>query len=130
MPGSSPLSREPLLAEKSPNSQLEPKGSAAIIAIHAVGRHLTGASAEVIATLVSSLGRPDRSADPETAHPYCPGFREYSIEVPLARVATEFQRSTTNMKTISKNTLSDDKDQHQCTFWQRLGACLTSGEVS
>ena len=64
----------------------------AVIAIHGVGRHAPGSSAEAIATLLASIDRADNS------HAYqhlpkgprrCSGFDIDSIEVPLAAVATE-----------------------------------------
>jgi hypothetical protein len=120
MPGSLPHSREPLLAQKSQNSDSGPGGSVAVIAIHGVGRHVPGASAEAIATLLSSLGRKDASADQVPAEPPYAGFDEYSIEVPLARVETQFEPSLTGAKSISGKVLSAANDHHQFTFWQKF----------
>jgi hypothetical protein len=121
MPGSHPYSQEPLLtAQNSQNSDSDRVGSVAIIAIHGVGRHEPGASAEAIATLLSSLGRKDRAADYAGSQPPYAGFDEHSIEVPLERVATEFRASASGAKSTSGKILSAANDHHQYNFWQKF----------
>src|SRR5271163_1214328 len=64
----------------------------AVIAIHGVGRHAPGSSAEALATLLASLGREDAAqrnphAPPQNPAPYA-GFDIRAIDVPVAAVAT------------------------------------------
>src|SRR5277367_3140481 len=120
MPGSHPYSQEPLPSNTKQTSDLDVAGSVAIIAIHGVGRHEPGASAEAIATLLSSLGRKDRAADYAGSQPPYAGFDEHSIEVPLERVATEFRASASGAKSISGKILSAANDHHQYNFWQKF----------
>jgi hypothetical protein len=69
----------------------EPSANVAVIAIHGVGRHPPGASAEALATLLASLGREDfarqAQASPAAAARYA-SFDSQAIEVPVAAVAT------------------------------------------
>jgi hypothetical protein len=64
----------------------------AVIAIHGVGRHAPGSSAEDVAALLESIGREDNPAPLGAGEipdrPYL-GFRIKSIEIPLRAVYTE-----------------------------------------
>ena len=73
-----------------PVAQLNSEGSnVAVIAIHGVGHHLSGASADAVSTLLFSIGRSgggNHASDiPESAPPYS-GFVTTSINVPLRPV--------------------------------------------
>jgi hypothetical protein len=78
-----------------PDSNTEaaaPPRQVAVIAIHGVGRHEPGASAEAIATLLASQDRADNSQAYRTLPKgprHVSGFDIETIEVPLAAVATE-----------------------------------------
>jgi hypothetical protein len=64
----------------------------AVIAIHGVGHHLSGASAEDVAALLESVGRedypPELAAKQDRPKPYL-GFRSKSLEIPLRAVYTQ-----------------------------------------
>ena len=47
--------------------RVDQHSTVAVIAIHGVGRHLPGASAEALATLLASVGRKDGEAGPHFA---------------------------------------------------------------
>ncbi len=79
------------------NPAPDPPRQVAVIAIHGVGRHEPGASAEAIATLLASQDRADNAQDfldLPTGPRRCSGYDIESIEVPLAAVATERPPST------------------------------------
>ncbi len=64
----------------------------AVIAIHGVGRHEPGASAQDVATLLTSLGREDNHlsiAAADKTVPLYPGFLTESLVIPLHPVITE-----------------------------------------
>jgi hypothetical protein len=62
------------------------KKNVAIIAIHGVGQHISGASADAVSTLLTSIGRDkvvtDKSKEAAPAPPYS-GFTSVPINVPL-----------------------------------------------
>jgi hypothetical protein len=64
----------------------------AVIAIHGVGHHLSGASAEDLAALLESVGRedypPELATKQDRPKPYL-GFRSKSLEIPLRAVYTQ-----------------------------------------
>jgi hypothetical protein len=60
----------------------------AVIAIHGVGQHISGASAEAVSSLLESIGREDGRAESNPNRPYF-GFAVDQIEVPLRAVYTE-----------------------------------------
>jgi hypothetical protein len=65
------------------------KERVAVIAIHGVGRHLSGASADAVATLLTSIGRDLPGAEKSAAVP--PPYSAYtteSIDIPLRPVQT------------------------------------------
>ena len=100
--------------------RVDQHSTVAVIAIHGVGRHLPGASAEALATLLASIGRKDGEADHIShAAPY-EGFDTLSIEVPLAPVATEHFVSRTAPKSKFGKPLSLANDRHQDTSWKRI----------
>ncbi len=84
-PESTPASAQP--AEGAP---MPP--AVAVIAIHGVGRHAPGASAEALATLLGSIGRGDAAQRDPSAPPQPPAeyasFDIRAVEVPVAAVAT------------------------------------------
>jgi hypothetical protein len=114
----SPEAVSPAASAQNPGSKLLP--AVAVIAIHGVGRHAPGSSAEALATLLSSIGRKDGQADhiPHAA-PYA-GFDTLSIEIPLAPVATE--HAVLPGAPLSKygKPLSSANDQLNRTRWQRI----------
>lgn len=65
------------------------EGPVAVLAVHGVGRHISGASAEAVADLLLSIGREkgpgQEPSDAASAPPYS-GFVSTPIEVPLRRV--------------------------------------------
>jgi len=92
----------------------------AVIAIHGVGRHAPGSSAEALATLLSSIGRKNGQADHIPHAPLYAGFDALSIEVPLAPVATE--HAVLPGAPLSKygKPLSSANDHLNRSFWQRV----------
>src|ERR1700722_15808127 len=64
----------------------------AVIAIHRVAHHQTGASAEHLAALLESVGRedypPELATKQDRPKPYL-GFRSKSLEIPLRAVYTQ-----------------------------------------
>lgn len=111
-------SRPPHIPESAPASSLPPPrasepSTVAIIAIHGVGRHAPGASAEALATLLTSLGREDAAqrdleVPPATTAQYA-GFDIRSIEVPVAAVATSrlVEMSATTERGRPRTTAND-----------------------
>src|SRR5271168_2164212 len=92
----------------------------AVIAIHGVGRHAPGSSAEALATLLSSIGRKNGQADHIPHAPLYAGFDALSSGVPLAPVATE--HAVLPGAPLSKygKPLSSANDQLNRSFWQRV----------
>jgi hypothetical protein len=85
-----PAIPEPTSTEHTP--RITRQQSVAVIAVHGVGRHAPGSSAEALATLLSSLGRADGAQrNPEAPlqrPPEYAGFDIRAIDVPVAAVAT------------------------------------------
>jgi len=115
-PGPSPQGTHALCATTPSASEY---ANVAIVAIHGVGQHLPGASAEAVSTLLLSIGRnpiPEKSApqeerksDPKAASPppYC-GFVSTSIDVPLRPVQSPPDQARTA------------NDRNQTTFFSKL----------
>lgn len=84
---SSPVSAPPsehLEHSESPNRSRGSESKVAVIAIHGVGQHAPGASAEAVSTLLMML--PENGNDVSRKQPLYPGFVSTSIDVPLRPV--------------------------------------------
>src|SRR5882724_10097024 len=77
---------DPNLQELTPSAPLEVL-PVAVIAIHGVGQHSVGASAEAVSTLLLNIVREDKTKNPHEAPPYS-GFAVNSVDVPLHPVLT------------------------------------------
>jgi hypothetical protein len=118
------LSNPPHIPDAVPESRersprVNPHSTVAVIAIHGVGRHLPGASAEALATLLASMGRKDGEADHISYAPPYEGFDTLSIEVPLAPVTAEHPVSPTAPESKSGQPLSLTNDHFNRTFWEK-----------
>jgi hypothetical protein len=101
---------QPHTVTLNPMVHFEPDDSnVAVIAIHGVGQHLSGVSAEAVCTLLMSIGRSGAAANPETTGgqssppvpPYS-GFVATSIDVPLRPVQSPSEDAS----------VANDRTQH------------------
>jgi hypothetical protein len=104
-------------APRGSTAQIPP--TVAVIAIHGVGQHPPGASAQALADLLASVGRRDANADPLSPGINYSSFAIQSIEVPLSAVATEYTPTATQ-KSKTGRRLSLANDRHQTTLWQKI----------
>lgn len=90
----------------------------AVIAIHGVGHHLSGASAEDVAALLESVGREDfpreLATDQHRPKPYL-GFRSKSVEIPLRAVYTEDLADEHRSQVKAEREITPEATQHPGT---------------
>src|SRR5271154_3295232 len=92
MPSNPPHTPDAVSESRESSPRVNPHPTVAVVAIHGVGRHAPGASAEALATLLASLGRAHAAQRNPDAPPQRPaqyaGFDIRAIDVPVAAVAT------------------------------------------
>ncbi|MGA2420938.1 MAG: hypothetical protein ABSG69_12705, partial [Candidatus Acidiferrum sp.] len=100
----------------------EPLPTIAVIAIHGVGQHAPGSSAQALATLLASIGREDRRPDTQPHERPYTGFVINSIDVPVRPVLTEDVKekevADTGESQPGKPTTANERYQHG--WWAKV----------
>jgi hypothetical protein len=117
-----PVSPDPARSSPAQNAAPEPLPTVAVIAIHGVGQHAPGSSAEAMSTLLNSLGREDRRPDTQPHERPYTGFVINSIDVPVRPVLTEDikqkERADTGESQPGKPTAANDR--YQNSWWAKF----------